>query len=48
MESYKGHLEESFRKKLEESGVEFAKENKNRALSEKEIEERKKKEEDKK
>ncbi len=43
MELYKGHLEKSFKKKLEESGVNFTTENKNRQLSQEEINERKKK-----
>jgi hypothetical protein len=42
MEKYKEDpIQENFRKKLEEAGVELAKENKNRLLTPEEIEDRK-------
>lgn len=48
MELYKGHLQDSFRKKLEESGVKFSDgQVKNRKLSKEEIEDRKKQAEEK-
>ncbi len=48
MEKFKEDpIQENFRKKLEEAGIEFATENTNRPLSEEEIAERKKEQEKK-
>ena len=43
MEKFEDPIQKKFREKLKESGTEFSQENKNRFLTEKEIEDRKNK-----